>query len=164
MKLLLYLILMTAMTTTAWAHGDPNSDAHNDGHGHEHTAPHGGTLVVLGDEFAHLELVLDPDEGKLSGYVLDGEAESPVRIEQEDIEIQIVAPDTDGNVAASELPLRLSAVYNILTEEKEGDTSEFAVRSERLKGLKQFGAIITAINVKRREFQEVEFRFPEGNE
>jgi hypothetical protein len=155
---------MTAITTTAWTHGNSNTDGHNDGQGHEHTAPHGGTLVVLGDEFAHLELVLDPDKGKLSGYVLDGEAESPVRLEQEYIEIRIVVPDTAGNAYASELPLRLSAVYNILTGEKEGDTSEFAVRSERLKGLKQFSAVITAINVKGSEFQEVGFRFPEGNE
>ena len=162
MKTLLCLILMTAITTTAWAHGNSNSDAHNDGH--EHTAPHGGTLIVLGDEFAHLELVLDPEEGMLRGYVLDGEAESPVRLEQEYIEIRIAVPDTAGNAYASELPLRLSAVYNILTGEKEGDTSEFAVRSERLKGLKQFGAVITTITVKGREFQEVEFRFPEGNE
>ena len=164
MKTLLCMILMTAMTATAWAHGDSNSDAHNDGHGHEHTAPHGGTLVVLGDEFAHLELVLDPDEGKLSGYVLDGEAESPVRIEQPEIEIIIAAPDTAGNASASELPLRLSAVYNILTGEKEGDTSEFVVRSERLKSLKQFSAVITAITVKGNEFEDVGFRFPEGNE
>ena len=164
MKTLLCLILMTAITTTAWSHGDSNTDGHNDGHEHEHTAPHGGTLVVLGDEFAHLELVLDPEEGTLRVYVLDGEAESPIRIEQPEIEIRITVPDTAGNASASELPLRLSAVYNILTGEKEGDTSEFAVRSERLKGLKQFGAIITAINVKGREFQEVEFRFPEGNE
>ncbi|MGD9652334.1 MAG: hypothetical protein AB7I96_08970 [Candidatus Dadabacteria bacterium] len=164
MKTLLCLILMTAITTTAWAHGDSNSDGHNDGHGHEHTAPHGGTLIVLGDEFAHLELVLDPEEGTLRGYVLDGEAESPVRIEQREIEVTITVPDTGGDVPASELPLRLSAVYNILTGEKEGDTSEFAVRSERLKGVKHFGAVITTITVKGREFQEVGFRFPEGNE
>ena len=164
MKTLLYLILMTAMTATVWAHGDSNSDAHNDGRGHEHTAPHGGTLIVLGDEFAHLELVLDPEEGTLRGYVLDGEAESPVRIEQREIEVTITVPDTGGDVPASELPLRLSAVYNILTGEKKGDTSEFTVRTERLKGLKQFGAVITTITVNGREFQEVEFRFPEGNE
>ena len=162
--MLLCLILMTAITTTAWAHGDSNTDGHNDGHGHEHTAPHGGTLIVLGDEFAHLELVLDPEDGTLRGYVLDGEAENPVRLDQPEIEIRIVVPDAAGNAYGSELPLRLSAVYNILTGEKEGDTSEFAVRSERLKGVKQFGAVITAVTVKGREFHEVEFRFPEGNE
>ena len=164
MKLLLCLILMTTMMASVLAHGSADADANHNGHGHEHTAPHGGTLVVLGDEFAHLELVLDPEYGTLRGYVLDGEAENPVRLEQENIEIRIAVPDTAGNVPASELPLGLSAVYNILTGEKKGDTSEFAVRSEKLKGLKQFSAVITAITVKGREFQEVEFRFPEGNE
>jgi len=33
--------------------------------GHEHHAPHGGTLVVFGDEAAHVELVLDPKTGAL---------------------------------------------------------------------------------------------------
>lgn len=162
MKTVLCLILVTAMAAVASAHGDADTDEHQSGH--EHSAPHGGTLVVLGDEFAHLELVLDQGTGELTAYVLDGEAESPVRLEQENIEIRIAVPDTGGNEAASELPLRLRAVYNILTGEKEGDTSEFAAQSDNLKGLKQFGAVITAITLKGREFQEVEFRFPEGNE
>lgn len=161
MKTVLCLILVTAMAAVASAHGDADTEHHN---GHEHSAPHGGTLVVLGNEFAHLELVLDQGTGELTAYVLDGEAESPVRLEQEEIEIRIAVPDTGGNKPASELPLKLSAVYNILTGEKEGDTSEFAAQSDNLKGLKQFGAVITAITVKGREFQEVEFRFPEGNE
>ena len=162
MKTVLCLILMTAMAAVASAHGD--ADTNHNGQGHEHSAPHGGTLVVLGDEFAHLELVLDPGTGELTAYVLDGEAENPVRLEQENIEIRIAVPDTGGNEPASKLPLKLNAVYNILTGEKKGNTSEFAARSDSLKGLKQFGAVITAITVKGREFQEVEFGFPEGNE
>ena len=156
------MILVTAMAAVASAHGDADNDAHESGH--EHSAPHGGTLVVLGDEFAHIELVLDQGTGELTAYVLDGEAESPVRLEQENIEIRIAVPDTGGNEPASKLPLKLNAVYNILTGEKKGNTSEFAARSDSLKGLKQFGAVITAITVKGREFQEVEFGFPEGNE
>ena len=50
---------------------------------HEHTAPHGGALVGLGKEFAHVELVLEKATGKLTGYVLDGEAEKPVRLRAE---------------------------------------------------------------------------------
>jgi hypothetical protein len=42
---------------------------------HEHTAPHGGSLVEFGEEFAHIELVLDSATGVLTAYVLDGEAE-----------------------------------------------------------------------------------------
>ena len=35
----------------------------------------GGTLVELGNEFAHVELVLDSNAGSLTAYVLDGEAQ-----------------------------------------------------------------------------------------
>lgn len=164
MKLVLCLILVTATAAAVRAHGDADDGGNRNGHGHEHTAPHGGTLVVLGDEFAHLELVLDPGTGELTAYVLDGEAENPVRLGQENIEIRIVAPDTGGEAPAGELTLRLDAVYNILTGEKEGDTSEFAGRSERLKGLEHFSAVVTAITVRGKEFKEVELRFPEGNE
>lgn len=155
MKTVLCLILTAAMAWAAWAHGDADTDAHESGH--EHTAPHGGTLVVLGDEFAHLELVLDPDEGTLRGYVLDGEAESPVRLEQEEIEMKI-------DVVRGSAALKLNAVSNVLTGETAGDSSEFSAQSDKLKGVERFGAVITAITVKGSEFQEVEFRFPEGNE
>ncbi len=64
MKMALCLIFVTAMAAVASAHGDADTDAHQSGHGHEHAAPHGGTLIVLGDEFAHLELVLDPGTGE----------------------------------------------------------------------------------------------------
>ena len=54
----------------------PTGQAHH----HEHTAPHGGTLVALGEEFGHLELLLNKETGELTAYVLDGEAEKPVRL------------------------------------------------------------------------------------
>jgi len=38
--------------------------------------PHGGTLVALGAEFAHTELLPDSSTGTLMAQVLDGEADS----------------------------------------------------------------------------------------
>ena len=49
---------------------------------HEHHAPHHGALEVLGDEFAHVELVLDEKTGRLTAYVLDGEAENPRALQE----------------------------------------------------------------------------------
>lgn len=154
MKLVLCLILATAAAAAARAHGDADAN-HN---GHEHTAPHGGTLVVLGDEFAHLEIVLDPGTGELTAYVLDGEAESPVRLEQEEIEMKIDAAKKGG------ASLRLKAAANVLTGETTGDSSEFSAQSDKLKGVERFGAVVTSITVKGNRFEEVELRFPEGNE
>ena len=130
------------------------TDAH-----HEHTAPHGGTLVVFGDEFAHIEFVLDQTTGKLTGYVLDGEAEKPVRLSQKTIELTIHREDTQ-----SDFTLRLSGVANVLTGETEGDTSQFAAQSDELRGASEFHAEIVSIAVKGQVFTDIDFDFPEGNE
>ena len=126
---------------------------------HEHTAPHGGTLVVFGDEFAHIEFVLDQTTGKLTGYVLDGEAEKAVRLSQKTVELKIHREDI-----ASNFSLQLSGVANVLTGETEGDTSQFAAQSDGLKGASEFHAEIVSIDIKGQMFAHTEFEFPEGNE
>lgn len=126
---------------------------------HEHTAPHGGTLVVFGDEFAHIELVLNKTTGELTGYVLDGEAENPVRLSQTAIELKIRREDTQ-----SDFSLQLSGVANVLTGETEGDTSQFAAQSDALKGASEFAAEIVSIAIKGQMFAHIDFEFPEGNE
>jgi hypothetical protein len=132
---------------------------------HEHTAPHGGALVVFGGEFAHIELVLDSNEGKLTAYVLDGEAENPVRINQKEIELKISIESSDGQEGKRlNFPLKLRAVANVLTDETEGDTSEFAGQSDHLKGVTNFDAVVTVITIKGKEFKDVAFNFPKGNE
>ncbi len=126
---------------------------------HEHTAPHGGTLVVFGDEFAHIEFLLEEANGKLTGYVLDGEAENPVRLSQKTIELKIHQEDTQ-----SDFTLQLSGVENVLTGEAEGDTSQFAVQSDALRGVSEFHAEIVSITIKGQRFTDIDFEFPEGNE
>lgn len=130
-------------------------------HGHGHAAPHGGTLIVLGDHGAHLELVRDGKEGSLTGYVLDGHAEHPVRIAQEEITMKIAGR---GKERATSFTLSLKAVASELTGEKKGDTSEFAARNEKLKKLKRFEGLISEITIRGQTFKKVAFKFPEGNE
>lgn len=43
---------------------DHDSDAPAPESSHHHVAPNGGTLVALGDHFAHLEIKVDHNEGK----------------------------------------------------------------------------------------------------
>jgi len=123
---------------------------------HEHKAPHGGALVEFGEEFAHLEVVVDSGSGQLTGYVLDGEAEKPVRIEQREVVIDVRKPTA--------LKVTLKAVASSLTGEKVGDTSQFEGQADGLKGLKDFDATVLKITVKGKEFSSVEFNFPKGNE
>ncbi len=158
MKIITILALFTFITLFSIARGE-------DHHGrHEHTAPHGGTLVVFGDEFAHLELVLDPEEGKLTAYLLDGEAENPIRIKQRYIELKISIDEPSNQKVGLNFPVRLKAVANALTGETEGDTSQFTGQSDQYKGVTNFEAVVAEIVVKGKEFKNVVFNYPQGNE
>lgn len=125
---------------------------------HEHHAPHHGTLIVLGEEFAHLELVLDGATGTLSAYSLDGEAENAIPLTQSEIIIKIT-PQND-----EQFDLALKALENPLTGETAGNTSEFKGQSETLKGISKFAGIIRAVVTNGQKFNNVVFDFPEGNE
>jgi hypothetical protein len=124
---------------------------------HEHKPPHNGTLVECGEEFAHLELLSDAASGKLTGFVLDGEAENPVRIRQSSIRLKLTV---DGKA----ILLNLKAVANPLTGEVIGDTSEFSAVSKNLKGVQRFSGTVVLIKVKGETFRNVDFKYPEGNE
>lgn len=123
---------------------------------HEHHAPHGGTLVEFGEEFAHLEIVLDAENGWLTAYALDGEAEQSVPLAQTEIEIEIEKPQ--------KFVVKLEAEENALTGETKGATSEFSGQNERLRNLKEFDALVKSITIRGREFKNVSFNFPKGNE
>ena len=140
-------------------HRHEQGETHETDVHHEHTALHGGTLVVFGDEFAHIEFVLDQTTGKLTGYVLDGEAEKSVRVSQKTIELKIHREDSQ-----SDFSLQLSGVANVLTGEAEGDTSQFTAQSDALKGASEFHAEIVSIGIKGQVFTNIDFEFPEGNE
>ena len=125
---------------------------------HEHHAPHKGALEELGDEFAHVELVLDEKTGKLTAFILDGEAENPVRIAQDVLRLKITG------IANGDATVELKAVPNALSGEKVGDTSQFEGASDRLKGVSKFGGSLDAITVKGKSFAAVEIGYPDGNE
>lgn len=124
---------------------------------HAHTALHGGTLVDFGGEFAHLELVIDQATGKVTAYILDGEAERPIRLEQKTV--RIIATTKTQTIVVD-----LAAVGNPLTGEKPGDTSQFEGQSTPLKDVPEFECELPDITVKGKSFARTTFRFPAGNE
>lgn len=143
-------------------HGDHEHGEHEHSHaGHHHAehGPHKGTLVLLGDEEFHVEVVLDAEKGKLLAYPLDGAAEKALTLEQPEIEL----------------------VYSIRTsKEKEGLPAEpktgkltagkdetgmqvFTLEAEDLKGVKMFDGHFGPIKFGEKDFAETKFKFPEGN-
>jgi hypothetical protein len=117
------------------------------------SAPHGGCLVEVGDEVAHLELVLDASSGKLTAYVLDGEAEDSVRIKQKTLQFLMQITGVPA------FHLLLIAKSDPLTGETEGDSSQFEIRSARLKGLKAFSGRIGPLRVFGQTFNAVKFKY-----
>jgi hypothetical protein len=147
------------------------SDHDHEGHGHDHEAPHGGTLIALGDHFAHLEIIHDATTGAITVYVLDGEAENPVRIEQESIILRFSQYEramTEGEAAGytegfKQLPLE--AVANPLTGESVGDTSEFSGTAPFLVDpIARFTATLVKISLLGSDLENIEIEYPEGNE
>ncbi|MET0262159.1 MAG: hypothetical protein ABW223_04625 [Rariglobus sp.] len=131
-----------------------NNGAH---HHHEHVAPHGGTLVVLGDEAFHLELVRDAEAGRLEAYVMDGELEKFIRL-------PLASFEMTASVNGVTQTLMFKPVANAATGETAGDTSLFSVEAEWLKTHASFDAVITAITVRGTTFTAVQFNFPKGND
>jgi hypothetical protein len=121
--------------------------------GHTHAAPHGGVLVELGEEFGHIELVL-------TAYVLDGEAEQPVRLTQPAIGVKLAGVMATEPGGLSARPFELAARANVLTGETVGDTSQFMLTHDAFKGLTSFRGLITHVAYKGQDFRDVVVTYP----
>jgi len=62
---------------------------------HEHTAPHGGEILELGNEEGHVELVHEDDAGKITLYVYGSETTKPINVQRPTVNIQL----KDGTAA-----------------------------------------------------------------
>lgn len=125
---------------------------------HHHTAPHGGTLLMIGEHAGHIELVLDTTTGTLDMYALDGEAENPVRLNSIGIPLQVSLP------GKATVTLQLKPVENVLTGETVVSTSQYRAQSDELKGATLFSGVFPELAFRGLELENVAFSFPGGNE
>lgn len=132
-----------------------HSHAHD--HGHTHVAPHGGTVVVLGDEAFHLEFVLDQEAGQLTMWILDGHLENFVRVAAPSLRLR-------ATIGSASHDLELAAVASQATGETVGDASMFAGRADWLKTTPEFAAVIPEVSIRSTRFTNVAFAFPAGTE
>lgn len=128
------------------SHDQPKGADHA---GHVHVAPHGGTLVEIGDHAYNLELVRDAAAGRLTAYVLDAHAENFVRLKIP--EFALVAMP-----GGQYTPVKLRAVANPATGETVGDTSQFEVQADWLKTAGSFSGIFS-LEINGTVFQDVAF-------
>lgn len=136
--------------------GCGKSETHSDDdHGklHVHVAPHGGTLVELGEHEANLELVRDASAGKLTAYILDGHAENFLRVPLPGFQLT-------ATVGGKSETLNFTAVANTATGEKVGDTSQFEAKADWLKTTGEFQGSIAELPVRTKVYKAIQFKFP----
>ena len=151
MTRLLSLILLVSLVACGDApKGANGADDHS---AHTHAAPRGGALVVLREEGAHVELLVDPATGHLSLIVLGAHAAKPIRIAQPAISLTL-------DVAGASHSVELPAVASELTGETVGDTSEFAADLDALKGVGTFTGQIASVTVRGETYTDLAFTYP----
>ena len=153
--LLRFTLAIVALAATGC--GDRSNAAASAKAKHEFHAPHGGTIIRLGREEYHLELVRDATAGRLTAYILDGEALNPVRTRASSFDI-VSGPATAKRV------LTFNAVEDPKTGETIGDTSRFAAEADWLKTTGRFDGELSLLKIASTTFLRVPISFPAGNE
>lgn len=123
-------------------------DHGHDEHDHHHHAPHHGSLTLVGDHAAQIELTLDAEAGKLELYVLDGEAEKGLEVDQAELELAATLPDNPDVLALKLVPI-----------DPAKKDSGFVVQDDKLKGIKALKATITSLKLKDSPQEKVAVEF-----
>ena len=137
-------------------HDDEDHSHDDSSHEHVHVAPHGGTLIPIGDHFANFEVEFDANTGNFTLWVLDGHAENPVRLNQLTIPVEF-HPNPQTSVAS-----QLEARGNKLTGESKGDTSEFGVMIPDLIGFESFDVTVRSVQIQGHRPPDRRFTYPSG--
>lgn len=167
MKTIPHLLIVAALTLTGCGDGDDHDHDHgHDHHHHHHDAPHDGTLVALGDHGAHLEFLIDAEAGTMTMWVLDGEAEKPIRIANETVAVKVSwinpgLPDDPDPITADFV---LAAQADELTGDTVGDSSRFFVKRGTIVWDKNLTITVEPLTIKGATYDNIEFKYPEGNE
>lgn len=148
MKHTLRLVALCLFSLLLSACGRHDHAAEKSGGGHAHTAPHGGTLIEVGEHAYNLELLRDGAAGKLTVWVLDGHAENFVRLKAPAVEVTVT-------VGGEKKPLLLKAVANPATGETVGDTAQFEAQADWLKGSLPLEVMVAPVDIKGRRFEGI---------
>lgn len=128
-----------------------------EGHKHGHVAPHGGTLVEVGEHQFNLEFVRDAEAGTLTAYVLGAHAADFVRVPLKEIALVIGAGGRTERLV-------LAAQANALSGEVVGDTATFAGQAMWLRSTAEFKGRVPVLEIRGVVFKDLVFTFPVNKE
>ena len=88
-------------------------------HDHASTGPHGGHVIVLGDEKYHAELTHDEKAKTVTVYLLDGAVKNAVKADKPELTVTLfhAGKYEDHTLKAAGEP----STFNIVSEELSGD-------------------------------------------
>lgn len=139
MKRLITLLMCSAMLSAAVGCNPgpapapaPPTTADSKDHGHDHTAPHGGTLTDWGGGKYHVEFTVDHDKKEATAYIFGSDAKSPQPTKTSSVHLVINDPMTEIDLVAKPLE-----------GEAEGTSSRFVGTHETIGIVKEFAGTIS---------------------
>lgn len=156
---LTWLLALTLPLSPGCGHDHEHGHHHHD-HDHTHAARNGGSLVVLAEEFAHMEVLVDAEAGVVSAWALDAHCEHYEKLAQPTIDLTFAFEGEDREP----FTLALAAQYGLGTSNEEGASSWFEATDERLVGLVSFDGTFGTITSRGQTFESTSFPYPEGND
>ncbi len=115
-------------------HGGEGQHGHKE-EGHAHgIGPHGGTIADWGGGEYHVEFTVDHDQQQATVHVLGGDAETPVPIDADSIELSIGDP---------EMLVTLDAAPQ--GRDPEGQSSRFTGTHEKLSVVQEYAGTVTGV-------------------
>jgi hypothetical protein len=124
--------------------------------------PNGGNLIFFDNDFAVMEIILDPEEGVLYALPMEPEVYEPISLETDELEIKIFAMTWFSQEAKNQdfpLILGLKPLQFDWDGEMTKDRSQFELEHEDLKEVMTFEGIISRIEIGGREFKNVGIKY-----
>ena len=126
---------------------------HNHGDGHGHQAPHGGVLVNVGDEFCHLEFVIEPGTTRLQLHAMRFHPhEAPVKFFIEKIE-------ATAKVGNEEKTFTFEPTKQDGVTVTDQPTSVYVAEVDWLAQTPTFTATLTELKIEGKTFTKITFKF-----
>ena len=145
-----------------------NKTDHDDhaGHTHGEKGPHDGALVMLPGHAAHVEMVLDSATGKLTAYVIDGDAKKAVAVKQDALDVTILLgkAGADDKTTSPDGGDGLKLKLAVVDPAPDGTAHTFAGQSDQLKNVKEFDGVVTSVKIGDKEHTKISFNYPKGND
>ncbi|MEZ5990545.1 MAG: hypothetical protein R3F30_15825 [Planctomycetota bacterium] len=130
----LLTVTLTLLTLPLLGCEDHGPDDHDGGGAHVHVAPHGGSLVEVGDHEANLEFVRDQEDGSLTVWVLGPHAQKPLVPSQDRMVLEMFHPARGGAI-------------QVTLQQDPVEQHRFRAESTDLEGLDHLEGVVLSLEL-----------------